>query len=83
MASNLTRDEARERARLLTVQSYQVDLDLTGGETTFGSVTTVRFTLLAARRAHVHRPDRAGGHARSPERGRGRTSAASTATGSR
>ena len=44
MASNLTRNEARERARLLTVQSYQVDLDLTAGETTFGSATTVRFT---------------------------------------
>ena len=43
MASNLTRDEARERARLLDVQSYQVDLDLTEGEPTFGSVTTVRF----------------------------------------
>ena len=44
MASNLTRNEARERARLLTVQSYQVDLDLTVGESLFGSVTTVRFT---------------------------------------
>ena len=44
MASNLTRNEARERARLLTVQSYQVDLDLTAGESTFGSATTVRFT---------------------------------------
>jgi aminopeptidase N len=43
MASNLTRDEARERARLLTVQSYRVDLDLTGGELTFRSVTTARF----------------------------------------
>ena len=44
MSSNLTRNEARERARLLTVQSYQVDLDLTAGESTFGSATTVRFT---------------------------------------
>ncbi|MGH3398513.1 MAG: aminopeptidase N [Streptosporangiaceae bacterium] len=44
MASNLTRNEARERARLLTVQSYQVNLDLTVGESLFGSVTTVRFT---------------------------------------
>ncbi len=43
MTSNLTRDEAAERARLLRVESYQVELDLTGGETTFGSVTTVRF----------------------------------------
>jgi aminopeptidase N len=44
VASNLTRNEARERARLLSVQSYQVDLDLAGGEPTFRSVTTVRFS---------------------------------------
>ncbi|HEV2243227.1 MAG TPA: aminopeptidase N [Streptosporangiaceae bacterium] len=43
MASNLTREEARERARLLDVESYRVDLDLTGDDVTFGSVTTVRF----------------------------------------
>jgi len=35
VTSNLTRDEAAERARLLRVESYQVELDLTGGETTF------------------------------------------------
>src|ERR1700722_16559982 len=44
MASNLTRDEARDRARLLNVASYQVSLDLTGDEETFRSETTVRFT---------------------------------------
>ncbi|MQA86651.1 MAG: aminopeptidase N [Streptosporangiales bacterium] len=43
MAGNLTRDEARERARLLTVESYAVDLDLTGGESTFSSTTVIRF----------------------------------------
>ncbi|XRQ12490.1 aminopeptidase N [Actinomadura welshii] len=43
MAGNLTRDEARERARLLTVESYTVDLDLTTGETDFGSTTVIRF----------------------------------------
>ena len=43
MASNLTRDEARERARLLDVESYRVELDLAGGEESFGSVTTVSF----------------------------------------
>jgi aminopeptidase N len=43
VTSNLTRDEAAERARLLRVASYQVELDLAGGEVTFGSVTTVRF----------------------------------------
>jgi aminopeptidase N len=43
VANNLTRDEARERARLLSVAGYRVELDLTGGETTFTSVTTVSF----------------------------------------
>jgi aminopeptidase N len=43
VASNLTRDEARERARLLDVESYRVELDLTGGDATFSSVTTVSF----------------------------------------
>jgi aminopeptidase N len=42
--SNLTRDEARGRARLLSVRSYQVELDLTGGETVFDSTATVRFS---------------------------------------
>jgi aminopeptidase N len=41
---NLSRDEARERARLLAVSSYEVALDLTGGEETFVSQTTVTFT---------------------------------------
>src|SRR3984957_1857435 len=48
MASNLTRDEARDRARLLNVASYQVSLDLTGDEETFRSETTVRFTATPA-----------------------------------
>ncbi len=43
MANNLTRDEARDRRQLLEVSSYQVELDLTGGEETFGSATVVRF----------------------------------------
>jgi aminopeptidase N len=44
---NLTRDEARERARLLSVDGYDVALDLRSAvrpeETTFRSVTTIRF----------------------------------------
>jgi aminopeptidase N len=47
MASNLTRDEARDRARLLSVASYPVELDLTGDEETFRSATTVRFSATA------------------------------------
>ncbi|MFF5791059.1 aminopeptidase N [Paeniglutamicibacter sp. NPDC012692] len=40
---NLTREEAQTRAELITVDSYEVALDLTGSDTVFGSRTTVRF----------------------------------------
>ncbi len=43
VASNLTRDEARDRRQLLDVSSNQVDLDLTSGAETFIAVSTVRF----------------------------------------
>ena len=42
--TNLTRDEARARAELLSVDSYTVDLDLTTSDTTFGSTTVIRFS---------------------------------------
>ncbi len=42
--TNLTRDEAQTRARLLGVDSYTVELDLTTSETTFASTTTISFT---------------------------------------
>ncbi|HET6937614.1 MAG TPA: aminopeptidase N [Nocardioides sp.] len=42
--TNLTRDEAATRASLLDVTSYAIDLDLTTGETTFGSTTTIVFS---------------------------------------
>ncbi|HSK26357.1 MAG TPA: aminopeptidase N [Jiangellales bacterium] len=41
--TNLTRDEAAGRARLLDVESYEVELDLTADGPTFPSTTTVRF----------------------------------------
>ena len=43
--TNLTREEARERARLLEVDTYEIELDLSGAQEggTFRSVTTVRF----------------------------------------
>ncbi|MFD6949787.1 aminopeptidase N [Nocardiopsis sp. TSRI0078] len=44
MAGNLTRDEARERARILSVDSYAVELDLTTGAETFRSTTVIRFS---------------------------------------
>ncbi|RFA08788.1 aminopeptidase N [Subtercola boreus] len=40
---NLTRDEARERASLVSTSSYDISLDLTTGPETFLSTTTVRF----------------------------------------
>jgi aminopeptidase N len=43
VANNLTREEARDRRQLLDVGSYQVELDLTGDDDTFRSVSTVRF----------------------------------------
>jgi aminopeptidase N len=42
--TNLTRDEATARAALLDVTSYDIELDLTTGEQTFASTTTIRFT---------------------------------------
>jgi aminopeptidase N len=45
---NLTRDEAAQRSKTLSVQGYQIELDLsaaqTEGVTTFGSTTVIRFT---------------------------------------
>ncbi|HET6242367.1 MAG TPA: aminopeptidase N, partial [Arthrobacter sp.] len=43
---NLTRAEARERAGLIAVDSYEVSLDLTRGEKVFGSTTAVKFTAV-------------------------------------
>ncbi|WP_432252223.1 aminopeptidase N [Streptomyces sp. HNM1019] len=43
--TNLTREEAQQRARLLTVDAYEIELDLSGAQEggTYRSVTTVRF----------------------------------------
>ncbi|MBV8295027.1 MAG: aminopeptidase N [Mycobacterium sp.] len=48
---NLTRDQAAERAALITVDSYRIDLDLTDGnggpgDRIFRSITTVQFAAL-------------------------------------
>ncbi|MEO3744922.1 aminopeptidase N [Plantactinospora sp. B5E13] len=60
---SLTRVAAAERAALLTVDSYAVDLDLTGDEETFRSTSTVHFrcatpgaaSFVEVRPAHLHR----------------------------
>ncbi|OIJ90261.1 aminopeptidase N [Streptomyces colonosanans] len=43
--TNLTREEAQQRAKLLTIDSYEIDLDLSGAQEggTYRSATTVRF----------------------------------------
>ncbi|GAA2918078.1 aminopeptidase N [Streptomyces mexicanus] len=45
--TNLTREEAQQRAKLLTVDSYEIELDLSGAQDggTYRSVTTVRFDV--------------------------------------
>ncbi|MFG2458054.1 aminopeptidase N [Streptomyces sp. NPDC048523] len=45
--TNLTREEAQQRAKLLSVESYEIDLDLSGAQEggTYRSVTTVRFDV--------------------------------------
>ncbi|WP_202918314.1 aminopeptidase N [Streptomyces cavernae] len=47
LMSVLTRDDAQTRARLLDVHRYRIELDLTRGEETFDSRTTIRFTAHA------------------------------------
>jgi aminopeptidase N len=48
VTANLTRDEAAARSAIITVGSYHVDLDLTGGgDEVFGSVSVVRFDCVA------------------------------------
>jgi aminopeptidase N len=44
VASNLTRQHAAARARLLRIHAYQIELDLHAGSTSFESRTTVRFS---------------------------------------
>ncbi|HEY7144689.1 MAG TPA: aminopeptidase N [Streptosporangiaceae bacterium] len=41
--TGLTYEEAQARSRLLDVRGYRVELDVTGGDDVFGSVTVVRF----------------------------------------
>jgi aminopeptidase N len=47
VTSNLTRDDAAARSALITVASYHVDLDLTGGDEVFRSVSVIRFDCAA------------------------------------
>lgn len=42
--TNLTRDEAAQRAAVLSIDAYAVELDLTASDTTFPSTTTITFS---------------------------------------
>ena len=53
MLPNLTRTEAIERAALVTAERYRIELDLTTGEKTFRSVTTVEFEALPGADTYV------------------------------
>jgi aminopeptidase N len=44
---NLTRDEVRDRARIVSVSAYEIDIDVTTGPTTFASTTVARFSAAA------------------------------------
>ena len=46
--ADLTREEARARAELLAVESYEVELDFTRGEEVFGSTAVIRFSAARA-----------------------------------
>ena len=46
--ADLTREEAHERAELLAVQSYDVELDFTRGDQVFGSTCVARFACARA-----------------------------------
>jgi aminopeptidase N len=45
--ANLSRDDARARAALISVEHYRIDLDLTTGDRHFGSRSTIRFRAQA------------------------------------
>ena len=45
--TNLTREEATQRAAVVSTDTYDVELDLTTGSERFGSVTTIRFGAVA------------------------------------
>ena len=44
LAAEITQNECSERARLLNVDSYDVDLDLTRGDKIFGSTSVINFS---------------------------------------
>ena len=53
MLPNLTRNEAIERAALVTVERYRIELDLTVGDKEFRSRTTVEFEALPGADSYI------------------------------
>ena len=64
--TNLTREEAATRAALVTVDSHDVELDVTTGPEHFSTRSTIRFTLQRAGRRDLHRLHRRRPSRRSP-----------------
>src|SRR3981081_122070 len=54
VATTLPPGEPRNRARLLEIESYRVELDLTLGDATFESVATVSFRCARPGAAPLH-----------------------------
>jgi aminopeptidase N len=54
--ADITREETATRAGLLRVRSYDVELDLTGGDETFRSVSVIRFDCTEAGAASYSPP---------------------------
>ena len=57
--AEITRRETSQRAQLISVESYDIQLDLTGGAPTFGSVSVIRFDCRQPGCRQLRRPDRA------------------------
>ena len=53
MLPNLTRNEAIERAALVTVERYRIELDLTAGDTDFRSRTKIEFEALPGADSYI------------------------------
>ena len=64
--AEITQQETAERAALLRVDTYDVQLDLTRGGELFRSVSLIRFRCTEPGRGQLRRPDRRGACTRSP-----------------
>ena len=64
--AEITRQETAERAPLLRVDKYDVQLDLTRGDKLFRSMSVIPFNCAEPGRRQLRRPDRGDACMRSP-----------------